>query len=815
MSNHRIKQPGQHKRQADRAELAGQHHTSTLRPLAFAAYLAIMGGIALVGWVPQANANTLGTQAANQTKTYNIPDGPLAASLNHFAEEAGVLLTASSAITQGKTSRGLEGSYSVQLGFAALLAGTGLEAFQQSDGSFGLRPAPVVSQGNDVQLSTVTVQSKREFRVSKGATNLPMEIKDTPQTISTIDKESLHDFGISNSNDALRMGTGVNVEEWETNRTGYNARGFDVMLTQVDGLGMTNDWGLVEGQLDTFLFEKIELIRGANGLLTGVGNASGTINFVRKRPTNKDGGEIELAGGSNGFKRVALDYNKVLTEDGKWAGRLVVAQEDKDSYLRALGEKRSSIYAVLEGQVGVDGVLTLGLTYQNAKQRSPMWGSLTLPYANGALADFDVSASTSQDWTRWNNQSLNAFIEYTHTLSPDWEAKIAYNHTKGSGNTKLFYAYTNNGYLNNDNTGLVGWPYRSESESQSDIVDLNLTGRFEAFGRQHEAVFGLSHSKQTSLTYSFAAPAASALSAAFPYSGDIYPEPNWGAKSVASDGDQAITRLYAATQLTLTDRLKGIVGLNTVQLKRNGTAIYGGGTNLDNETTTKSSPYFGTTYDITPDTLAYASYSDIFQAQDQRNVNGAYLAPMKGVNTEVGIKAEWLNRKLLTTFAVFSAKQKGLATIAGFDPVSQSNYYEPKDVTSRGFEMEATGRISADTQVTVGFTSLRLTGPDGNDIYEWVPRRTLKLRADTRVPMLPQLRVGAAVRWQSDVSKSAGARQDAYAVADAFAAYELTKKATLRLNINNLFDKKYLRTVEYGAIYGAPRSALLSLDYKF
>ena len=66
------------------------------------------------------------------------------------------------------------------------------------------------------------------------------------------------------------------------------------MLTQVDGMGMTNDWGLVEGQLDTYLFEKIELIRGANGLLTGVGNASGTINFVRKRPTNKDGGEIQL-----------------------------------------------------------------------------------------------------------------------------------------------------------------------------------------------------------------------------------------------------------------------------------------------------------------------------------------------------------------------------------------------------------------------------------------------------------------------------------------------------------------------------------------
>lgn len=708
-------------------------------------------------------------------------------------------LAAGSAAEEGKTNSGLKGSYTVEAPEAA--ASTDEETL----------PEAVTS---DYELPLITVQQKRESRVSKGATNLPMEIKDTPQTISTIDQETLRDFAVSNSNDALRLGTGINVDEWETNRTGYTARGFDVMLTQIDGMGMTNDWGLVQGQLDTFLFDKIELIRGANGLLTGVGNASGTINFVRKRPTNTDGGEIQLMGGSHAFQRLAMDYNKVVTKDGKWAGRLVMAHEDKDSYIDALNDKRTSIYGVVEGQIGLNGVLTLGLTYQDSKQRSPMWGSLTLPYADGSLADFDVSASTSQDWARWNSESFNAFAEYAHYLSPDWEAKVSYNHTKNINNTKLFYAYTLTGYLNDDNTGLVGWPYRGDSESQNDILDVNLTGRFDAFGRQHEAVFGLNYSKQESKTYSYDG-ATFPVMPAFPYAGNFYPEPTWGAKSVASDGDQNLTRLYVATRLSLTDRLKGIVGLNAIHLKRDGTAIYGSGTNLDNETTEEVSPYIGVTYDITPNVLVYASYSDIFQAQDQRDVNGAFLEPMKGVNAEAGIKAEWLDRKLLTTFAVFSAEQKDLATIAGFDLVSQQYYYEPEDVTSRGFEIEATGRVGADTQITAGYTSLELTDDDDKDIYEWVPRHTLKLRVDTRVPILPELRVGSAVRWQSDVSKDGGAWQDAYAIADAFAAYQLTDKATLRLNINNLFDKKYLRTVQFGAIYGAPRTLFVSLDYKF
>lgn len=661
----------------------------------------------------------------------------------------------------------------------------------------------------------VVIAGKRKHRVSKGATNLPLEIKDTPQTISVIDKEILRDFGATSSNDALRFGTGLVVDEWETNRTSYQARGFDVMLTQVDGLGMTNDWGLVESQKDSYLFDRIELIRGANGLLTGVGNASGTINYVRKRPTNVDGGEVIASAGSHDFKRLALDYNKVLTADGEWAGRVVVTQEDKGSYIRALHNKRSTVYGVVDGQIGNDGVLTFGFTYQDAKQRSPMWGSLTLPRADGTLSDFDASASTSQDWTRWNNRSLDTFVEYTHTLSPDWEGKLTYNHNKGSNSSKLFYAYTFTGSLNNDNTGLVGWPYRSEGDTSADVVDANLNGRFNAFGRKHEVVVGLSHSKQKNNAVSYDATGYVGLPLpAFPYGGNVYPEPNWGKTSVAADGNQQITRLYAATRLSLTDELKAIGGINAINLKRDGTSIYGGGVALTNEKTNKVSPYIGTTYDITKDVLGYASYSDIFQAQDQRDVNGAFLKPMKGVNAEVGVKAEWLNRQLLTTFAVFSAKQNGLATEAGFDPVSQSSYYAPQDVKSRGFEIEATGRLDKETKLTVGYTQLRLTGPDGNSIYQWVPRRTLKLLVDTRAQALPELRYGVATRWQSDINKVGGARQDSYLLTNVFGAYELNKDATVRLNIDNLFDKKYLRTVQFGAIYGAPRTATVSLEYK-
>jgi outer membrane receptor for ferric coprogen and ferric-rhodotorulic acid len=690
------------------------------------------------------------------------------------------------------------------------------DARAQADGSAAPAAAPTE------RIESVVVTGKRANRISKGATGLAMALKDTPQSISTLDREDLTNFGLTGSNEALALATGINVEQWETNRANFNARGFDIQLTQVDGLGMTNSWGTVVGREDSFLFERIELIRGANGLLTGVGNASGTINYIRKRPRNQDGGELEVSLGAWNLKRAAVDYNRVLSADGAWAGRLVAAHEDKDAHVRDQHDRRSSVYGVVDGQIGNDGVLTLGVTAVDARQSSPMWGSLTLRRTDGSQADFDVATSTAQRWTYWNNRSASGFIEYAHRLSSDWEAKLTYSARHGDESTRLLYAYVpGTGLLNPDNTGLIGWPYRSEGSANHRVFDANLSGEFSAWGRRHSLLVGLSRSRETTAVDTFAALThGSDPLPALPFGGDAYAEPQWGERAPSTRGEQQLTRLYAASRLALTDGLKAIVGLNAVRLERRGASIYGSAaTNTDYPDTREVSPYAGLTYDFSRDLLGYVSYSDIFQNQDQTDPQGEYLAPMKGVNTELGLKAEWLDKALLTTAAVFTAEQRGLATYGGIvtgtgTPRDGRSWYEGKDVKSRGFELEATGRLTRDTRLTLGYTQLRLTGPDGNDIYEWAPRRTLNLRLDGRLPTLPALHLGLAARWQSETHKAGGPRQGAYAKVDAFAAYDLNDRATLRLNVFNLADEKAITGISYGALYIPPRHATLSLNYK-
>lgn len=671
-----------------------------------------------------------------------------------------------------------------------------------------------------VDSQSVVVSAKRANRVSKGATGLPMDVKDTPQTISTIAAEDMKDFGATGANDALRMGTGINVEQYETNRASYNSRGFDIQLTQLDGVGMTNSWGTVVGQLDTFLFDKIELIRGANGLLTGVGNASGTINYVRKRPTNQDGGEIDVSGGSWNNYRGAIDYNKVLTSDGSWAARVVATHDDGKSYLRSLHDRKTNLYGVVDGQIGEHGVLTFGASYSDARQKSPMWGALTFNTVSGGQLEFPVSSSTSQDWTFWNTKTRTAFAEYTHDLGAGWEAKLAYNHQDTDQHTRIFYAYNlDNGAINDDGTGLVGLPYASHDVSHNDIFDVSVSGKFGAFGRKHDLLLGVSRGRASTVTDIDPYIAGDDTDAygniilpAFPYAGNAVPLPEFGPTVRGGSGHQTITRLYGVTRLAITDSIKGIVGVNAVKLNREGTSIYGSGGNVLKPDSQKVSPYVGATWDVTRDTLAYASYSDIFQNQDQSDALKNVLEPAKGSNVEVGVKSEWLDRKLLTTFALFQAKERGLATYVGIDPDTLNYIYAPEDKTSKGFEMEATGALNADARISVGFTHLALLGADGHGTDFFVPRNTANFRIDSRVAPLPALRLGVEGRWQSATSN--GARQGGYTVANAFASWELTPKATLRLNIDNLFDKKYITGVEYGGYYGPPMNGALSLEYK-
>lgn len=92
----------------------------------------------------------------------------------------------------------------------------------------------------------------------------------------------MDDFSLDDINAVLESTPGVTVEQIETDRTYFKARGFEITNFLIDGLGTPQTSGSIQGTLDTAIYDRVEIVRGANGMMTGAGNPSATVNMVLK-----------------------------------------------------------------------------------------------------------------------------------------------------------------------------------------------------------------------------------------------------------------------------------------------------------------------------------------------------------------------------------------------------------------------------------------------------------------------------------------------------------------------------------------------------
>jgi len=678
--------------------------------------------------------------------------------------------------------------------------------------------APLPRADAPAAIEEILVTAVRDNRTSRGALVLPVSVAQTPQAVTVIDRATIEAFGLDDVNQLLDLVTGVNVEEVETDRTYYNARGFDIKSMQVDGTGLPFSWNVV-GALDTVVYEKVEVIRGANGLLTGTGNPSGTINYIRKRPTNDAFFNTEISSGSWDERRVEADVSGPLTSSGTWAGRLVGAMQSGDSNLDLYENERSVIYGVLEGQVGDRSTVTVGYTEQHNRSDGALWGALPMLYSDGSQTDFSASTTTSMDWTYWETESKTAFVEVTHAFSNDWNLQTTLTYNDYEEPSELFYVYASPGLDRDTGEGLYGWPGKFLSTSERMMLDSTLTGAFELGGRTHEAVFGINVSNADFGYDSSAAPADDPAWGALPsfpgWTGDEIPRPAFGSAVEMADWESDTRRVFGVVKLNPLDPLSVIVGFNAIDYTSDGFSF----DEPQNTDETGTSPYLGVVYQLTDAINAYASYSDIYEPQPEIDAQLRPLGAAEGTSYELGLKSMLLHERLLATVALFRAEQENYAEYAGFDSESGLSYYDGIDVESEGYEVELAGELTDAWTVQAGYASLEIEDFAGEDARTFVPRETFKLGTRYSPSMLQGLEIGGTLKWEDDMYLDTGAgviSQDARAVLSAYASYAFLEHFEIALNIDNLTDQKYLTSLYWDqAFYAAPRSVTTTLRVRY
>jgi outer membrane receptor for ferric coprogen and ferric-rhodotorulic acid len=684
----------------------------------------------------------------------------------------------------------------------------------------------------DSEAKEVVVIGKRVIKGSAGATGLDLSLRETPQSVTIVTAAQIKDFALTDANQLLNTIPGINVEADETDRTYYNSRGFDVVNFQVDGVGQPLDWGLQVGAIDTAIYERIEAIRGATGMLTGTGNPSATINYIRKRPTKTFQADVTASYGSWDNARLTADVSGPLNEDGTVAGRFVYARTVSDSYLDYYGIDRSVYYGVLSWDITPNLKATAGYSQQDNNADGVTWGALPLTYADGKPINYAVSATSSAPWTYWNTHDHETFGELSYGFDNGWTIKGIYTRKSYNEDAKLLYPYGSpeeDTGLQEDGTGLYAYSGIYPSIIKQDIFDVIASGNVSLLGREHQVVIGGNSTHAASYKWE---QFADIFNYAPILDGVIIApdEPTYPDAYLAEQIKTDTTRVYGAIHLNLTDKLKGIVGFNAVDLKSIG-ASYGVEENREEN---KVSPYVGAVYDISQNVSLYASYSDIFNPQAEADVNYHRFDAAQGKSYEAGVKSNWFGNRLYATASYFKSEQYNLAEFTGYlqntdatapgytdnGALAGKAYYTGIDTFVEGYELEVAGKITPNWTVNGGWTDLSIKDRDDNDVRNYLPRQTLKLSTTYGMPQLRDLKLGAAVRWQSDVSTTSTSgspfTQDAYSVVDLMASFRLADHIRANLNIKNALDEKYYGGLQWDqAFYAAPQSYMLTLDYTF
>jgi outer membrane receptor for ferric coprogen and ferric-rhodotorulic acid len=686
--------------------------------------------------------------------------------------------------------------------------------------------APLAAQAEDATdaktLDSVKVTAERQdgYTAHKTATATKLNLSplETPQSVSVIGRQQMDDFALNSANDVLGHAAGVNVEKIETDRTYYTARGFDITNFQVDGLGLPFTNGGAEGDMDTAIYDRIEVLRGANGLLSSTGNPSATINFVRKRPTEDMQGSVSVGGGSWSNYRVDADVSGKLNQSGSVRGRLVGAWQDGNSYLDRYSRSKKVFYGVIEADLSESTLLTIGASYQQNKPKGAMWGALPLYYTDGSATNYDRSTSTTADWSTWNSTDKRAFVELEQQLGGDWKLKASLNYRKFETEGDLFYVY---GTPDRDTgLGLYSYPSYYASDETQKYADLYVSGTFALGGRQHDLVAGVNwaHYDVTQLSW-YSNDIGTALPSLEDWTGS-YTKPSFDAYSLGATFDMTRKSAYATVRWNLSDQLKLITGVNYTQIESSG-ENYGSAHAYDDN---KATPFVGAVYNFDPNYALYASYAEIFNPQTELDSNFRVLDPVTGNNAELGIKGQWLDGRVNGSFAFFRAKQDGLAEAGQY--INNIQTYYGINATSTGYEAELAGQLNEYWQISASYTQLGIKGDDGENVRTYVPRRMAKLATTYRIPGLEQLKVGANVKWQDDIYRDQDAtdtsgneiitRQGSYALLGVMTSYDFTPKISATLNLNNVTDRKYINSLYWAqGFYGAGRNWWLSVNYKF
>lgn len=812
---------------------------ATARAATAAVQLALAAAVVTaIGWAPSTQAQ--GQGGSRQTKTVDIPAGPLTEALNRFAEDSGVFLSAPAELTQGKTSPGLSGAYTVDQGFAELLRGQGLEIVRQANGGYALRPTPPTpgAAAGTATLPTVWVtagaatapgESPPLFaggQVARGAQlgvlgNL--DYMEAPFSVTAYTDDLIRARQVTEIRDIVAQKPSLIVTTSRGNyNNGFQLRGFDASL-RLNGLK-----GVANADVQTDAYERIEILDGPNALLFGdFGGIGGTINLVPKRAGDEPLTRAALRYESRSQIGPAFDVGRRFGPNREFGIRLNASGTKGESEVNSV--KDTHLLGALALDLRLDRVrASFDVITQRNASNVIGWGSYPITVASGRIPDpVDITdlrrgPRAASQFSKHVAEDRNMVGQLEFDLTDRTRLKLAY------GTFRWTYNYASADYDAATSTEAIDAYNASRGiyGTENEAFRASLSHQIDTGPIRHQLVIAFDQNKSASLAanpdfndifLSYTRPA-----------GDYSNQPRFA----LLDGDLSGLSTYGAT----VEQSVGVV--NRFGPKDGSWMVIAGlrRQNVRNDAydAGKTTATLGAMARLTPTISIYGNHGQGLEAgqavppfynqeQGLRYENaGEVLSPHTSKSYELGVK---LDRGAIgATAALFQISRPSVVSTA----LSTTVYRLGADgeQVNRGIEFNLFGEPIKGLRLTAGvaFLDPKLTGTEGgvNDgkVAVGTPKRGASVYGEWDLPRVEGLTLAGGLNYRSrQFADAANATwTGGYTTVDAGLRYQPPRlpRARLSLNVTNLFAKDYWEAARYGSSwYGVARTVKLSASFDF
>lgn len=761
----------------------------------------------------------MAAQVQAQEWSLNIPAQPLDKALQAFAEQVNVQVLYNPSDVQSLRSTALNGRYDLDRSISTLLQGTGVH-YQLTGNTLTLLPP---ASGTAMELSSVTISGKAPGSITEGtgsyttgstssSTRLNLTPQETPQSVTVITRQRIEDQKLDDLTDALDATTGISVKPlvYGGDAPQIFSRGSTINNFQIDGVPTASS--MANYIQATSMYDRIEVVRGATGIMSGLGKPSATINLVRKRPTFEPQASITAEAGNWQRYGTGFDVSGPLTESGNVRGRLVADYKHQQGWTENYEQERISLYGISEFDLNEDTLLTAGFSHLT-KDTNSQAAIFPMLYSNGQKIDISPSDNATPRWAYYDHELSSAFVSIEHKFSTGWSLKSEFSHSRY--NYESIYA-TITGSINQA-TGAGArllTPYWVNTTEQNNL-DTYVTGPFTLLGREHEFIGGITltqiHAYGDNNTMS---PGTVLVPNIFTWVDDT-PKPDY-VKTGESDRHEHQYSAYANSRFHLTDSTSLLIGGRVTDWKNNNDSL-----TLSTGNTSKSrsretgvfTPYAGIVQALNETWSLYGSYTKIFQPQDP--LVSQYVtspAPEEGTSIEAGVKALFNDGRLNSSLSIFQTKQDNLAVWNN----AINGYQLFNNTTTEGFELELAGQLAENWNFSSGYVYSVTRNDEDERIMTRAPRHNLKAFTTYRLPdALNKFTIGGGFNWESKTGDNLKTiEQGSYALVNLMSRYDINQHISISFNVNNLFDKEYSFAGARGT-FGPPRNFMTTLKYTY